>query len=262
MSKYLCLQISRKVKKVLNTITLLLTCFFVLSPTNLFAQEVNANATRPSAADNGYITEYGYTELELGWFTQENYWSIPALLKFTPLNKLELGFIMSGIVNYYEFQGNSDTEVGDFGVQLKGQLLHVPEIAIAVVGKADFLSESITRGMIYSAFSFPRTTFQVDITAGAHFLIDEKVEDPTFLWAIALGSNFENPLNIYVELFGESREGYSPLGFDIGLTYEVSPDFILDTAYYTGLNDTALDWQIHFGITKTLFQFIESRPRR
>lgn len=238
--------IERKVKKIL--------LILIIASTS-FAQEVSANATRPSTADNGYVTQYGYAELELGWFTQENYWSIPALLKFTPLEKVEFGLIMSGIVNHSEFFGNSDTDIGDPGVQLKGQLINLPEIAMAVVGRADFLQNSLTKGTIYSALSFPRTTFQIDITAGAYFGIDNSVIDPTFLWAIALGSNFENPLNGYVELFGENQSNYSPLGFDTGLSYKVTPDFILDAAYYAGLNDDAVDWQFHVGFTKTLFKF-------
>jgi len=227
-----------------------------------YAQEVSANATRPSASDNGYITEYGWSELELGWYTQENAWSIPALLKFTAVKKIELGLLMSGIVNHSSYSSENKTEVGDFGVQLKGQLLNVPEMAIAVVGRADFLSESLTKCTIYSAFSFPRTTFQIDITAGAYFGINNNVIDPTFLWAVSLGSNFENPLNAYVEIFGESQNNYSPLGFDTGLSYKVSPDFVLDAAYYAGLNDQAVDWRFHIGFTKTLFKFIEKSKRQ
>ncbi|KUG25601.1 hypothetical protein ASZ90_004574 [hydrocarbon metagenome] len=31
----------------------------------IFSQEIFSNATRPSASDNGYLTAYGYTEVEL-----------------------------------------------------------------------------------------------------------------------------------------------------------------------------------------------------
>ena len=70
----------------------------IFSSSVIFSQEVFSNATRPSASDNGYLTEYGYTELEIGWTAEENYWSVPALLKFTALPNFELGFLMSGIV--------------------------------------------------------------------------------------------------------------------------------------------------------------------
>lgn len=36
--------------------------------------------------------------MEIGWTAEENYWSVPALLKFTALPNFELGFLMSGIV--------------------------------------------------------------------------------------------------------------------------------------------------------------------
>ncbi|MCZ7602702.1 MAG: hypothetical protein QY331_16615 [Melioribacteraceae bacterium] len=230
--------------------------FLALMSTYLYSQEISSNPTRPSAADNAYITEYGYTEIELGWFAQEDYWSVPALLKITPIKKVELGFIMSGIVNHSEFFGNSETSVGDFGVQLKGQLLNVPEMAIALVGRADFLPESITRGTIYSAFSFPRNNFQVDATLGGFFGINADALDTGFLWAVALGSNFENPFNFYVEVFGENVKDYTPLTFDAGISYKITPTFVIDAAYYSGLNDHAIDWQFHVGFTTTLFKIL------
>lgn len=233
----------------------LIMLFFVL-PSFLVAQEVSANATRPSTSDNGYITEYGFTELELGWFIQEDYWSVPTLLKFSAFEKLELGLIMSGIVNHSDFFGQSDTEVGDPGIQIKGQLLKIPEMAIALVGRADFLSQSITKGTIYGAISFPRKDFQVDVTVGGYFGVDNNDFDPAFLWAVAIGSNFEVPTNIYIEVFGETLSGYSPVALDAGVSYKLSSDFVLDAAYYTGINDDALDWQIHIGFTKTLFKLL------
>lgn len=227
---------------------------FLVYSTILIAQEVSANATRPSVSDNGYITEYSWTELEIGWFGQEKFWSIPALLKVSPLKKVELGFIMSGVVNHYEFPGNTKTEKGDFGMQLKGQLLNIPEMAIALVGRADFYPNSVTKGTIYGAMSFPRGNYQVDITAGGYFGIDNNAIDAAFLWAIALGSNFESPFNGYVEVYGENVKNYNPVGFDVGISHKVTPSFILDAAYYTKLNDDALDWQFHVGFTKTLFR--------
>lgn len=234
----------------------ILTVLLILLSTRLYSQEISSNPTRPSAADNAYLTEYGYAEIELGWFAQEDYWSVPALLKITPIKKVELGFIMSGIVNHSEFFGKSETDIGDFGLQLKGQLLNAPEMAIALVGRADFLPESTTKGTIYSAFSFPRGNFQVDATLGGFFGINTDALDAGFLWAIALGSNFENPLNFYVEVFGENVKDYSPLTFDAGISYKVTPTFVLDAAYYTGLNDYAVDWQVHVGFTTTLFKVI------
>ena len=229
---------------------------FLITVSISVAQDVSTNATRPSASDNGYLTAYGYTELELGWFAQEDYWSIPALLKFSPFKKVELGFIMSGIVNHSEFLGQNETDVGDPGVQIKGQVLNIESMAIAVVGRADFYKNSVKKGTIYGAFSFPRKDFQVDITAGGFFGIDSDVIDPGFLWAVAIGSNFEVPTNVYIEFFGENVKDYAPIGFDAGISYKISPDFIIDAAYYTGVNSDALDWQFHVGFTKTLFNLL------
>lgn len=222
----------------------------------LSAQEFSANATRPSASDNGYLTAYGFTEIELGWAVEENYWSVPALLKFTALPNFELGFLMSGIVNHSEFAGSSDTEVGDFGVQLKSQIYEDPGMAIALLGRTDFLQSEMQRFTLYSAWSFQREMFQLDATVGGVFHSESFAGSNSFIYAVSFAPKFESDAGVYVEIFGESNEVVKPLYFDAGISFAVSPRFILDAAYVTGLNDDALDWQFQVGFTTTLFRIL------
>ncbi len=97
-----------------------------------------ANPTRPSSSDNAYLTEYGFTELEIGYSGDKDRYSIPALLKFSVLKKLEAGILMSGIINY----NGSKTQIGDPGIQLKYQFLNNQNIAAALAGKIGFSSSS------------------------------------------------------------------------------------------------------------------------
>ncbi|MDZ7767450.1 MAG: transporter [Melioribacteraceae bacterium] len=234
----------------------ILLLFLLMATMKIFAQEVSANATRPSAADNGFLTSYGYTELELGWAAQENFWSIPAMLKFTALPNFELGFLMSGIVNHSEFAGTSETEVGDFGVQLKSQIYSDPGMSIALLGRSEFLQNENNRFTLYSAWSFTREMFQLDATVGGVFHSRSFAGDQSFIYAVALSPNFDSPMGIYLEIFGESNEVAKPVYADVGISYAVSPRFILDAAYFAGLNDHAVDWQFQVGFTTTLFQLL------
>lgn len=58
--------------------------------TSVCSYSQTANPTRPSAADNAYLTEYGYTEIEMGYMLdQNNYYSLPALLNLLSTLKLK-----------------------------------------------------------------------------------------------------------------------------------------------------------------------------
>lgn len=57
-----------------------------------YSQDVSANPTRPSASDNAFLTAKGYSEIEIGFASQKNFWSIPTLLKFSPSECVKLVF--------------------------------------------------------------------------------------------------------------------------------------------------------------------------
>ena len=229
---------------------------FLFACGSLSAQEVSANATRPSASDNGYLTEYGYTELELGWYAQENFWSVPALLKFTAFPKFEFGFLMNGVIDHIEVGSQSDTDVGDPGVQIKAQIFNDPGMAVAVVGRSEFLENENRRFTLYSAWSFQREMFQLDATVGGIFHSKSFPGDQSLVYAVAFSPKLDSDMGVYVEVFGESNEAAKPVYADVGISYAVSPRFILDAAYFAGLNDDAVDWQVHVGFTTTLFRII------
>lgn len=228
--------------------------YFLIFTVSISAQEIASNPTRPSAADNGFLTAPGYMELEIGWTGEENFWSIPALLKVTPLSNLELGFLMSGIVNHYNFEGISETKAGDFGLQLKFQLYSNPGTAIAILGRAEFLDNDFQRFTAFTAWSFVRTLFQVDATVGGVFHSKSFDGANSFIYAVAAAPRLDGDAGIYIEIFGESNETAKPIYADIGVSYAVTPRFVLDAAYFIGLNDDAANWQVQIGFTATLFK--------
>ncbi len=231
-------------------------CFLMVA-VSITAQEVASNPTRPSATDNGFLTAPGYMELEIGWAGEENFWSMPALLKITPFLNFEFGFLMSGLVNHYDFEGVSETKAGDFGMQFKFQLYSNPATAIALLGRVEFLDNDIQRYTAYTAWSLIRTLFQVDATVGGVFHSKSFDGANSFIYAVAAAPKLNSDAGIYIEIFGESNEAVKPIYADIGISYAVSPRFVLDAAYFWGLNDDAADWQIQIGFTATLFKILK-----
>jgi hypothetical protein len=215
-----------------------------------FAQ--TANPTRPSAADNGYLTEYGYSELEIGYSGEQNTYTVPALLKFTFDKKLEAGFLMDGVVNY----NGSETKIGNSGIQLKYQFTKNDYVAAALVGKVEFSSSSSS---VYTGYLVPsiQTDFaQIDITAGTSFIKIIQDYKTQYFYAFCVSPKVNLPFGFYGEFYGQSLSGISQNYFDVGFGYSVNPDFVLDTAFAIGLNKDAADWIFQIGFTKTLFKFL------
>lgn len=234
--------------QVNNSIKFILVIVLIIS-SELLAQNVSANPTRPSASDNAFLTEYGYTEIEMGFSGQTNYSSVPLLLKFSALKSVEIGFSMSGLVNSTYIGNKTETKVGDPGLQLKFQLLKNETMGLAVLGRADFISDD-TKFTFYGVPSFITNYGQIDATLGITLLNNTT----SFIYALAFSPKVNLPFGFYLELFGESFENYSPIYFDLGVSYPISSDFILDAAVVHGLNNEATDWQYQFGLTKTLFK--------
>jgi hypothetical protein len=111
------------------------------------------NPTRPSAADNAFITSRGYTELEIGGLIQEDFYSVPALVKFSPLKKLELGVAFSGLINHSTIGADSETDVGDIGLQMKTPFYTTESFGAALLGRIDFPSETDPMYTTYLATS-------------------------------------------------------------------------------------------------------------
>ena len=211
-----------------------------------------ANPTRPSAADNAYLTEYGYSELEIGYLGDKDTYSIPALIKFTLLKKLEAGLFMTGIITNY---GN-ETKARDPGIQLKYQILNNNKFAAALVGRIRF-DNSSSPGYTFYAVPTLQTSFaQFDLTAGTSFINNSDEYDNLYFYALAMSPKIDLPIGIFGEIFGESFSGSNSLYIDFGISYPVTADFVLDTGITFGLNESAADWIFQIGLTKTLFKIL------
>jgi hypothetical protein len=232
----------------------LFVCFFYLfiifTATNSYSQ--TANPTRPSAADNGYLTEYGYSEIEFGYAGNANEYNFPVLLKFSVLKKLEAGVVLNGLVT----NNGSNTQIGNPGFQLKFQPINSDVIAATLVGRMTFDDSSSPVYTIYTAPSLQTNFAEIDLTAGSSLVNSSSKYEGQFFYAVAISPKIEMPIGIFGEIFGENSSGANSVYTDFGIGYSVSSSFVLDTAFVIGLNESSTDWIFQIGLTKTLFKFL------
>lgn len=228
---------------------LLCACLFVFS-VPIMSQTVGVNPTRPSASDNAFITHYGYSEIELGMAFQKNFWNVPALIKVSPWEKIELGLIFSGLINHI---GGADpkTEMGDKGLQIKGIVAGGDNYSVAAVARAELISGNESKVTAYLTPSLITSFGQFDATTGVYF---PGGSQNSFVYAAAFSPKMQGKIGAYLELYGEASEFYNPLSFDFGFSYAHTADFVLDASLSLGLNNDAPDWLFQVGFTKLMFR--------
>lgn len=216
---------------------------------------VTPNATRPSAADNAYLVHRGYSEIEMGMSFEDNFSTLPFLLKIGLLPTAELGLSMSGLFNHTRINGEGNTELGDPGVQLKVQFLERDRGALAVVARSDFITNGIQKYALYCAASAQTRSLAVDITLGGAFL-DPGGQSPTesLLYAAALSPKIDGRFGTYAELFGENSSDSHNASVDFGISFIPNPRIVLDAAIFLGISGNAPDWQVQAGLTTVLFR--------
>ena len=230
-------------------VTPVLTALLLPSAASL-AQPPDANPTRPAWGDNAFLAAPGHLELETGLTIGDNDFTIPTLLKASIITNMELGFLMSGIVNHVG-DPVDETEVGDPGVQAKYQALREENAAVSVAGRLDFTDPG-TRISAYVTPSLTPLVGRFDATFGFTHLDGTT----SVIYAVDFFPKMIDPLKVYAEIYGEAADNYSPTVLDAGLLFSISPDFVVDGAFGVGLNDDAPDWQVQIGLTKTLAKIL------
>lgn len=227
-----------------------LAALTALSALPAAAQLPDASPTRPSATDNAFLTAPGHLEIETGLLLGDGFYSIPTLLKASLINKLEFGFLMSGIINHRSKPVTS-TDVGDPGVQAKYQFMNEGNTAIAGVARLDF-ADPDARFTAYVTPSLTPIIGRFDATLG----LATGGGTTSLIYAVAFSPPMPKPVGIFAEFHGESASNYTPFFFDGGVSFAITPDFVLDAGFGVGLNDDAPDWQFQAGLTKVLAKIL------
>lgn len=232
----------------MKTILFLLALFLLLVTSNTSAQEVSANATRPSATDNAFLTTYRFAEIEFGIASDNKFLTSPLLLKFSFAKKMEVGFLMNGVFNTQLDGGKSITQVGDPGLQLKYQFLNSSDVVIAGVVKGALNKSNQMPWTVYITPSILMNIGQMDGTFGFTNLEGSN----TIHYAAAFSPKTTLPIGIYVEFFGDKTQDFNYNYFDFGISYSPKSDLVFDAAVVFGLGKNTQSWLAQLGFTKTL----------
>lgn len=220
-------------------------CFYTI-----FAQSHSVNPTRPSAADNAYLTDYSYSEVEMGASIYEGGWSVPLMLKSTPLQNLEVGLFLNGLVN----GADDETDIGNPGLQLKTQLYESEQFATAFLGKVEFVKEVNPNFTFYFANSFHHELFQADLTLGTLLQDNGSEYDAGLIYALAISPKLNGKFGFFAEIFGDYTNSNNSIYIDFGIAYAVSNTLVLDASFTTNEEFDKDFNQFQIGFTTSLFK--------
>ena len=221
-----------------------------LSGRSALAQEVPANPTRPSVSDNGFLTARGYLELELGWAQTASLGTLPMLLKMTPDRSFEIGVSATGLANK---ERGEPLTLGIPGAQLKWQFAAGEWGAFASVLHIDWPSTGPPVLTAYPVLSIRNASTAIDVTGG--YSVQEPFSpgrEGSLFYALSVSPNINAPIGLYVEVYGILSPGDPLHALDTGLSFSVSPDFVLDCSLGTSLTSNGEHWTLQLGLTKTL----------
>lgn len=209
------------------------------------------NPTSPSVADNAYLTSPGYFEIEIGALLQENFYSLPTLIKFAINDRVELGVPISGVAEYNQAQKKWD--FGNPGFQVKSQWLQNKWFTFSSVGRVDWLENNDFLYNLYGVSSFKFKPVGIDIFGGSYLTPQSGNQfDHVFQYAVAAYPIWDCPFGFFVEVFGEKSGATIPVSLDAGVSYSLDNKTVLDTSVAVGLNNDAQNWTVQFGITRTI----------
>lgn len=214
----------------------------------MLAQEVNPS--RPLYSDNPDLSKPGYLELEIGVTKMEDHFSIPAMLKLSPLQNFEVGLFVTGISEGHD----SDPEFGKFGTRLKYQMFDINYFSLAMAGRFTFYDIVNVENFFYINPAFNSEIIQIRSTIGITTYNFEYSDFAHFSYSIAAISKLKIPISPFVEFYRINYTKYkSPMSISVGSYLTASPDFSIDASYTFGLNEDK-DWVFQVGFTKTLLK--------
>lgn len=243
-----------------NTFLLLFILFLIpshshsleLDSTKVEKSLVTANPTRPSVGDNANIVSNGYFELEFGGAFQRHIVAFPMLLKSSINDHVEIGIVSSGLI-YIDTLNQSEKGMQDPGIQVKSKWFGNDDISIASVAKAEWINHSNLQYTLYGVLTGHFSFLGYDATLGGALVPGvANSYEPTLNFALAIYPKWDKKINFYAEFYGAHSDTTSPLGIDAGISYAISSRFIIDTAFYKGLNAASPNWQVHTGFTWTV----------
>jgi hypothetical protein len=237
---------------------LLLICLF---PTLAHAQIVS---DRPDAAEGTGVLGRGVFQIEAGIAVErdragDRTTSTPTLLRYGISNDIDLRLETEGRMNSPSGRGFADVSVGaKWRLQEGGK--DAP--ALALIGQVDLPSGSRAyKGQGYRPSFLIATEWELSpemtLAVMPGILRDRDDSGSAFtagVFAISLDTEFTEQLHGFVELassqIARGRHGGTMATFDVGVTYTLSKDWQVDTAFFKGLNRRTADLNWTVGLSR------------
>jgi hypothetical protein len=221
-------------------------------------------ADRPDATESPMTVEAGRIQLEASladWTRDSGEDSVTALsanLKFglSEATDLQLGF------EFYSWLNSSDTDdlqgFGDVQVRLKWNLWGndggadafalMPYLKIPT--QTEVSNDEWEGGLILPYARSLTERVGLGLMAELDFVADEDGDlDTELLYSAVLGFDVTSRMGAFVEYVGVIRDEGDPALANVGTTYEVHGDFVLDAGVRLGLNDDSEDLGVFVGFT-------------
>ena len=235
--------------------------------TGCYADSITANPNRPTVSNPAHVTQFGVLDLEYGL---DRMWpekgvqqtSANGLLKFGLLCDVELRWNTTSFISQSDITGTHST-FGDnwLGTEIRfhRQTKRVPTMAFSYAIKIPTASTTsgLGTGRVDHSFTFGASE------AVAHFTLDFNLtrfligKEPTGFdqnqqIALAFSHVIYKSLQFAGEFYGQTQLNSATPGFASSLwalTYTVSPRFVIDGGFESGLTSGGPHRHAFFGVT-------------
>ena len=232
--------------------------FLLLFSTVLLAQDGIMNTDRPNVAFSPSVLGRGHFQIQSGFTTGQRTTGIWEMAPRTSIWGLDLRLGVSDrleINGYYDDSfADDDNDQRRFGAGLRYQLVQFDNFTLTAVG--------LIRNTIYKdLLDINRIAPQVNIS-GAYTLskrtgvgfdvgADWYASDgtPAFNYALYISHGLGQRAFVIIENYGSAYRGVFNTFFDMGLGYQVRPDFLIDINGGIASNNGLTQYQVGLGVT-------------
>jgi hypothetical protein len=231
---------------------------FLLLSASLLAQDGIMNTDRPNVAFSPSVLGSGVVQVQSGFYTGQSTFGIWEFAPRTTGWGLDLRL---GISDRMEINGYFDDSFDDngdsrrrFGAGLRYQIVQFDNFSLTAVG--------LVRNTIYTDLTdVDRIAPQFSI-AGAYTINDQSSigfdvgsdwyaldGTPTFNYALYLSRGLGKKAFVIIENYGNAYRGAFVTFFDMGLGFQIHPDFLMDINGGIASNNGLTQYQIGGGVT-------------
>lgn len=242
----------------------LLVFIFGFSSFWVLAQEGIMNTDRPNVAFSPAVLGSGVVQVQSGFYTGQK--SSTGIWEMAPRTTGWGLDLRIGISERLEINGYFDDSFADddndqrrFGAGLRYQLVSFDDFTLTAIGlvRNTIFTDLADVNRIAPQFNFSgayavNPTTSVGFDVGADWYASDGT--PSFNYALYLSQGLGNRAFILIENYGSAYRGVFNTFFDLGLGYQVLPEFLIDVNAGLASNAGLTQYQFGAGVTWMLIK--------